>query len=333
MIYSICFQKIIEEIARAPRREESRLYVWVVDSVDEVRGLVALRPLIPSILSLPLFSLIINPPGIQMYVSYLSSLKWLYSCSKVLKLLYSNLSPTIIRSISDSSRGDIRQCCLKCWMYGKDILNPNKLNLLLQQSEEDSFYGMFHLIKKLLLAKRHPTGELENDFDLLFINNHINLHETTSYLHTNLPEYTTSIEDLADLYDCMTISENMGSIQPSRSSRSIQQFDEKGNESFQAIVDRLRFNFLSLSIAVINQHPSPLSMSFTEVKASKLPLVNNQIGFNRHCLRAILDRFNIIYSSSISTKTFLLDYISTIDLLFHDDSTSRLPYFLSYSIL
>ena len=75
MIYSICFQKIIEEIARAPRREESRLYVWVVDSVDEVRGLVALRPLIPSILSLPLFSLIINPPGIQMYVIYLSSLK------------------------------------------------------------------------------------------------------------------------------------------------------------------------------------------------------------------------------------------------------------------
>lgn len=56
---------MIEELAELPRNQ-TRLYVWVIDSVNEMRGLASVRPLVPSILSLTVESILINPPGIQL---------------------------------------------------------------------------------------------------------------------------------------------------------------------------------------------------------------------------------------------------------------------------
>lgn len=61
----LAFRKLIEELAQQPRREESRLYIWIVDTVNEMKGLSSIRYVVPNILSLPVESIVLNPPGIQ----------------------------------------------------------------------------------------------------------------------------------------------------------------------------------------------------------------------------------------------------------------------------
>ena len=65
------FQQAIESLANQPRKPESRLFVWIVDTVNESKGLTSLRPLLPSIQSLTVESFILNPPGIQLYHSFI----------------------------------------------------------------------------------------------------------------------------------------------------------------------------------------------------------------------------------------------------------------------
>lgn len=65
------------------------------------------------------------------------------------------------------------------------------------------------MIKKILLAKRTSEGILENDFDRMFTENCISLHEMISYFHANFIEYMEDMEDIADVYDVLTINENL----------------------------------------------------------------------------------------------------------------------------
>lgn len=233
----------------------------------------------------------------------------------MLKQLYPGLSPAVIRKIIEGSHGDLRQCCLKCWMFGKEICNPVKTSLLLEQSQEDSFWGLFHMIKKLLLAKRTSEGELENDFDTMFINNAISLQETTSYLYANLPDYCGDIEELAEIYDAMSISENLGNQGVRRASSSIQYFDEKGNDSFSSLLDRLRFSYMALSVAVHNTHPTSKRNSFSEVKSSQFHSLMSMIHTNRVSLYELFNRFVNVYSPSVSFKKFILDYLTVMSMM------------------
>lgn len=230
------------------------------------------------------------------------------SCSKALKNLYPGLSPALIQRITDSSHGDLRQCCLKCWIYGKEITNPQKTSSLLKQSEEDSFWGVFHMIKKLLLAKRTLEGDLENDFDAMFLDNAISLQEATSYLYANVPEYTSDIEDLAGIYDVLCMNEYLGT----KSTRRSHSYDEKGNESFSSIADRLRFYYIALAVPVYNHHPTSRARSFAEIKASSYSGVLAHIQTHQSILRTLYDRYVSICSSSIGLKQFVLDVASIL---------------------
>ena len=68
MTTRVYFRRTIEELARQPRKEESRLYVWIVDRVDEMTDVMSLRPLLPSIESLPIMRISLNSPGVKLWV-------------------------------------------------------------------------------------------------------------------------------------------------------------------------------------------------------------------------------------------------------------------------
>lgn len=251
----------------------------------------------------------------------------------MLKELYPGLSPAVMRKIIEGSHGDLRQCCMKCWVFGREICNPAKTGLLLDQSKEDSFWGLFHMIKKILLAKRTSEGELENDFDAMFINNAISLQETTSYLYANLPDYCGDIEELADVCDTMVLSETMGTKGVRHASSSIQYFDEKGNDSFDSLLDRLRFSYMALSVAVYNTHPTSKTHSFSELKSSSLHSLLSTIRSNRITLYELFNRFVNVYSPSVSFKKFILDYLSVISMMNDQGEKKRLSLKLDYMFI
>ena len=91
---------------------------------------------------------------------------------KALKRLFPSCSDQLLTRVVQCSRDDLRQMCLTLWIYGDKWKNSG-----MEFSSNDPFWGIFHMIKKILLAKRYPGGQLENDFDSLFIDNRITVQE------------------------------------------------------------------------------------------------------------------------------------------------------------
>ena len=174
------------------------------------------------------------------------------------------------------------------------------------------------MIKKILLAKRTSEGILENDFDRMFTENCISLHEMISYFHANFIEYMEDMEDIADVYDVLTINENLEGAGSRYSSRSLQYQDEKGNDSFHSLVDRLRFCFVSYSIPVMNHHPSSISHSFSECKPSSLPWVHSQKVTNKQIISSLYSRYCQVYSTSFSSSDFRIEMPSVLPTIYPD---------------
>ena len=94
-------------------------------------------------------------------------------CVSALQRLFGSCAKSLLDRVADCSHGDLRQMCLKLWMFGDRWLDETP-----RLTGNDSFWGLFHMIKKMLLGKRRSDGRLENDFDRMFVENRITVAET-----------------------------------------------------------------------------------------------------------------------------------------------------------
>ena len=94
--------------------------------------------------------------------------------------------------------------------------------------------------------------------------------------------------------------------------------DEKGNDSFHSLVDRLRFCFVSYSIPVMNHHPSSITHSFSECKPSSLPWVHSQKVANKQIISSLYSRYCQVYSTSFSSSDFRIEMPSVLPTIYPD---------------
>lgn len=106
---------------------------------------------------------------------------------------------------------------------------------VLKATEEDTYWGLFHMVKKLLLAKRDREGRLENDMLRLYEDNHITVSETSNYLYANLPEYTDDISELSSMMDSLCLVERMNRRGRRRDG------ERKGTSGWQSCMDANAF--------------------------------------------------------------------------------------------
>ena len=213
---------------------------------------------------------------------------------KSLQQLYSVGAPLLHRVIA-SSRGDLRQSCLKLWVFGS-TLNSERV---LKATEEDTYWGLFHMIKKLLLAKRDKEGRLENDMLRLYEDNHITVNETSNYLYTNLPDYTDDIAELSSMMDSLCLVERMN-----RRGGRRRDGERKGTSGWQSCLDANAFFVLAYSPVAI-QHPTAAHRSFSAVKAAQFASVYQTRSQRESLMRGMFERTLRPMESSVPFSDFI----------------------------
>lgn len=180
----------------------------------------------------------------------------------------------------NASGNDFRQVCLKLWVFGSALQSQQLLSI----TSEDTFWGVFHMIKKLLLAKRKENGELENDLFRMYEDNRIGISEAESYLFANLPDYTRNVDELSLMLDSLCDVELM------RDRGVSSDTDRKGVDNWQSRCDATRFLILAYTPAVYLNHPTSLHRSYSPVKSASFYSLYSHIQTNRALLRDIYDQ-------------------------------------------
>ena len=217
---------------------------------------------------------------------------------KALERLFPSCSDQLLTRVVQCSRDDLRQMCLTLWIYGDKWKNSG-----MEFSSNDPFWGIFHMIKKILLAKRYPGGQLENDFDSLFIDNRITVQEALDFVDANFVDYFGDIQDCAEILDDFVTIDQLGHFRHRGGRR-----EEKGGEDLQSLSDRLRFIYLGYATAVRNSHPTDQIRRFTAVASPQSRAVQNLIRIRREECRQTWIRFCEVMECHVTFEEFLLLY-------------------------
>lgn len=185
--------------------------------------------------------------------------------------------------------------CLKLWIFGDQWIDETP-----RISGNDSFWGVFHMIKKILLGKRGTNGRLENDFDRMFVENRITVSDTVDYLNSNFPDYVGSIQDCAEILDDFSDVENLGYFRY----RSGKKAGKEGDD-MQAIMERLRFQVLCLSPAVRNAHPTMQMKRFSALTSPRWSSLQNLRWMRRGDARKAWIRFVEVMESRLGFEEFV----------------------------
>ena len=265
--------------------------MWVVDTVDESSSLSSVRYLLPKLPSAPL-CVEVKPPSHRMWGcgAALSDRSF-----GALRRLFGSCAKSLLDRVIDCSRGDLRQMCLKLWMFGDRWRDETPAI-----TGNDPFWGVFHMIKKMLLGKRRSDGRLENDFDRMFVENRITVADTVDYLDANFPDYFGDIGDCAAILDDFCDVENMGYFR-ARSGKKA----EKEGDDMQAVMERLRFHVLGLAPAVRNAHPTEQMKRFAAITSPRLGSLQNLRWVRRADAKKAWIRFREVMESRMGFEEFV----------------------------
>lgn len=216
-------------------------------------------------------------------------------CVSALQRLFGSCAKSLLDRVADCSHGDLRQMCLKLWMFGDRWLDETP-----RLTGNDSFWGLFHMIKKMLLGKRRSDGRLENDFDRMFVENRITVAETVDYLDANFPDYFGDIQDCAEILDDFSDVENMGYFRHRSGKKA-----EKEGDDMQAVMERIRFHVLSLSPAVRNAHPTLQMKRFAAITSPRWSSLQNLRWFRREDVKKAWNRFRDVMRSRMGFEEFV----------------------------
>lgn len=277
--------------------------MWVVDTTNEVRGDNAVRYLLPAA---ALYAITLNAPSLRLSLPHpcLTS-----SCTAALKALFRSTPAAPLRTIIDSSHGDLRQMCLKLQL----ARDPSALSA----AQEDAFWGLFHMVKKMLLGKRRPDGRLENDYDAMFRDNAITVDDALEYVHANMPTYTS------DLDDYCAVLEDLACVEALRPQRGVQGLtgsygsygsrgEEGSGEDEQSLRSRVRFLIAALSPAAHNEHLTAAARSFTAVAGPLSYQLREQRLAHRQCAVEVLERLRAVEECRVPWREFVLLYPSLL---------------------
>lgn len=190
---------------------------------------------------------------------------------------------------------------------------------------EDAFWGLFHMVKKMLLGKRRPDGRLENDYDAMFRDNAISVDDALDYVHANMPTYTS------DLDDCRAVLEDLAFVEAlapshaqgfrgfrgSRGSRGSRGFggrwgEEGDGEDEQSLRSRVRFLITALAPATHNTHLTAAARSFTAVAGPLTYQLREQRQAHRQCAAEVLERLRAVEECRVPWREFVLLYPSLL---------------------
>lgn len=287
--------QLLQRLNAKTRTDSSRLFVWMVDTTNEVKGEAATRYLLPS--ATRFFSITLNAPSVRLYaLPLLLTLR----CTAALKALFHSPSSSL-RSAIDTSHGDLRQMCLKLLLFAHH--DSSSLRAL---HSEDTFWGLFHMVKKLLLGKRRPDGRFENDFDTMFRDNAITVDDTLDYVYTNMPTYTS------DLEECCAVMDDLALVESMRPKWGRSRDADQGGEGDQSLRNRVRFMVTALSPSIHNQYPTAAARSFSSVAAPRTRQLRDDRLLHKQCVGAVLDRLYAVEDCRVGWREFVLAYPSLL---------------------
>ena len=156
------------------------------------------------------------------------------------------------------------------------------------------------MVKKMLLGKRRSDGRLENDFDRMFVENRITVSDAVDYLDANFPDYFGDIQDCAEILDDFSEVENLGYFRHRSGKKT-----EKEGDDMQAVMERIRFQVLSLSPAVRNAHPTLQMKRFAAINSPRWSSLQNLRWFRREDVKKAWNRFREVMKSGIGFEEFV----------------------------